>query len=508
MPVQRFAQGLRDRVAEQLAVAQHFLDEDVFRGAIIMIWVASFGSALHAPVTTFYYLALGATELDIGVYGMVTAGGGMLLAPLYGWLLDKSGSFPVMTFSCLLCATGCLIRGVAPNRMWCLAGVFLLGLGGGNLWTATLSHITRHTPESRRSAHLSGYLVQVGTLRILGKSLYPLCDGGLLYFGVHDELLRFRYNMAFCTVFCFYGIFVLIYHRKGLSQEMRAVQSPLAPQQAPRTPATPPDLEGQEVLAEGDLPQSDASPSPEPASPVPKSHKYELMMCGISVCAQSIAATTLTILWPLFLHDQYGWGALEYSYVLFISSVLMTGCVSLAPYLERTQGHLQSAAALCLLTGASALAAFTSPLYTPNAFLSKAVHVCAAMVAMSAVSCLEPVVKSLSSLFALPSSQARAFGGLASAQGVGEMVGSMLGATLYKYGKGTRAGLLPMCLVVCAMLCAVVVFYTLRLPSVSLEAHESGYSDSAFDLPADFDSPVVKNSVSIRHRLRESHTTR
>jgi hypothetical protein len=35
----------------------------LLRGPMLVIWGASFGGALHAPVTTFFYLKLGATEV-------------------------------------------------------------------------------------------------------------------------------------------------------------------------------------------------------------------------------------------------------------------------------------------------------------------------------------------------------------------------------------------------------------------------------------------------------------
>ena len=37
-----------------------------FRIPLLVIWVASFGGALHAPVTTYFYLEVGASETAIG----------------------------------------------------------------------------------------------------------------------------------------------------------------------------------------------------------------------------------------------------------------------------------------------------------------------------------------------------------------------------------------------------------------------------------------------------------
>ena len=56
----------RAAVHDQLRIARRFYADPRLRGPLVVIWVASFGGALHAPVTTFYYLKLGATAADIG----------------------------------------------------------------------------------------------------------------------------------------------------------------------------------------------------------------------------------------------------------------------------------------------------------------------------------------------------------------------------------------------------------------------------------------------------------
>ncbi|KAJ9443042.1 hypothetical protein DIPPA_16415 [Diplonema papillatum] len=501
--------GVSKRVKEQWDVAQHFLHEDVFRGAIIMIWVASFGGALHAPVTAFYYLELGATEMDIGIFSMIAAGGSVLLSPLYGWLLDLSGSFPVMTFSCFLCAMGCLVRGLATDTTACLIGVALLGLGGGNLWIATLSHITRHTSEARRNYHVTGYLVQVGVLRIAGKALYPVADGFFWAIGFREDLPRFRMNMAVCTVFCFVGIFILFKHRDKLSQPVSTDIQPLveasrSPTQSPAS-AVEPQAERSlsNVATSGDCECEPERLAQTERTAAPASHTISLVLCAVALSGMAISNSVITLLWPLFLHEQYKWSPVEYSYVLFASSILVTAFVSAAPYLEGAHGHFRSAIALSILASATAVAAFTAPVYAGGTFAGKSLHVAGAISAFACFACLEPIIKSVASLYALPSSQARAFGALASAQGIGDMVGSYCGASLYKVNKGTPASaVLPMVLLVVPMAVAVAILSLLTLPKTSLEKSESTYSDdsSPLGLPADFDAPVVRGGATIRHR--------
>ena len=51
------------RLSSKLDVARDFLLDPRFRDPVIIIWVASFGSALHYPVTTYFLLGVGATKV-------------------------------------------------------------------------------------------------------------------------------------------------------------------------------------------------------------------------------------------------------------------------------------------------------------------------------------------------------------------------------------------------------------------------------------------------------------
>ena len=77
--------------ALQWRTALQFYGDRRTRTPILIIWVASFGGALHASVTTFFYLELGATEIQIGLLGFIMSAGSLLLSPFFGWLLDRRG---------------------------------------------------------------------------------------------------------------------------------------------------------------------------------------------------------------------------------------------------------------------------------------------------------------------------------------------------------------------------------------------------------------------------------
>ena len=58
---------------------------------VIVLYVASFGGALHAAVTTYFYLEIGASEMDIGHLGFIMSAGALLGAPICGMALDRYG---------------------------------------------------------------------------------------------------------------------------------------------------------------------------------------------------------------------------------------------------------------------------------------------------------------------------------------------------------------------------------------------------------------------------------
>ena len=76
-----------------------FWRDKAFRAPMLVIWVASFGGALHAPVTTYFYLEVGATATDIGWMGFTATLGGLVHAPFYGWLLDTKSAYTAMMLS-------------------------------------------------------------------------------------------------------------------------------------------------------------------------------------------------------------------------------------------------------------------------------------------------------------------------------------------------------------------------------------------------------------------------
>ena len=157
-----------------------FLSHPSTRTPIIVLYVASFGGALHAAVTTYFYLAIGATTIDIGHLGFIMSIGALMGGPTCGWSLDKYGPWIPISVTASCCAFGCLWRGLASSITSLRMGAILLGIGV-NLWTVVLGHIVKSFPSKLRSEVLAGFTVQMTTLQLCGKGIFPIIEYILHY---------------------------------------------------------------------------------------------------------------------------------------------------------------------------------------------------------------------------------------------------------------------------------------------------------------------------------------
>ena len=152
---------MRSFAWQQLCMAKYFATHAKLAVPIFIIWVASFGGSLHSPVTTFFLLDLGISEVQIGHVGFLISAGPIVLAPLYGYFLDRGFKFWSIWVSCLMCGLGCLLRGVATDWKLVYAGAVVIGFGAP-LWNVVLTHVSAATPPRHRSLAISAF--QVGVL--------------------------------------------------------------------------------------------------------------------------------------------------------------------------------------------------------------------------------------------------------------------------------------------------------------------------------------------------------
>ena len=95
------------------------------------------------------------------------------MAPVYGFVLDRIGSFHAIVITGGCCTLGCLIRGAAFNLWWAYCGAAIVGLGAANLWTVVLTYVSANMPAARRSSVVAGFAFQVLVLKLAGNVLSP-----------------------------------------------------------------------------------------------------------------------------------------------------------------------------------------------------------------------------------------------------------------------------------------------------------------------------------------------
>ena len=87
------AAAAREALLTQARELERFWHTPALRLPMLCVWTASFGGALHYPCTTYFYLLLGATKRDIGNFGLVVYWPDVVLAPVYGHVVDARGAY-------------------------------------------------------------------------------------------------------------------------------------------------------------------------------------------------------------------------------------------------------------------------------------------------------------------------------------------------------------------------------------------------------------------------------
>eukprot|EP00045_Choanoeca_perplexa_P002761 m.26350 g.26350 ORF g.26350 m.26350 type:complete len:473 (+) comp11692_c0_seq1:80-1498(+) len=405
----RLATLLRD----QLRLGRELYSDDRFRVVLIAIWTASFGGALHAPVTSYFYLRLGASDTDVGLIGSVISVGSLFSAAGMGWVLDRKGSYPVLFWSCFLCAVGCLIRGMATTVPWLFVGGAVLGLGAGSLWTTGLVYLVSNTPEARRPQIVSCYLSQVAALRIAGKMCYPAWHVLLVnVFGIQPGLFMDRLSMGTCTLFCVYGSVLLGFKGQSIADTEK---QRLQPKSCELGTSTTDPLKSSTSTSESMDHAKDQSKTPVIGIP-------SVWVLGFALFLQAVALNGMTTIWPLLLRDWYQWGSKEFSVALLLCSIVATVGVAAVPSLERSMSRRALGLLVALvLTVSPWLAGLHS-----STIVGIAVHVLASSLVIVAAVVLEPIIKSSAAQMSAPGLQGKMFGTLATITGIGEALGSML----------------------------------------------------------------------------------
>mmetsp|Transcript_84666 Transcript_84666/g.274274 ORF Transcript_84666/g.274274 Transcript_84666/m.274274 type:complete len:509 (+) Transcript_84666:75-1601(+) len=398
---------LRRALADQWSMVRLFLGDRRLRAPVVAIWVASFGGALHEPVTTFFMLELGATTAQMGTFGAIRSVGAWVLGPVYGWLIDKYTAYMPTLLSAFVCALGCSLRGFAPaGRVELLyAAAAVMGLGAANFWNVVQAHLAAATESELRHKVVSAYFVQVNMLSLLGKSAYPLWDAGLKAAGLADErLLRFRITMSVCSVFCIFGVFNLLLS----GQSMREVKGDAAEEEK-ADEAAPSAGQGKKEAEATEVVWGDAATF--------------LTVSGVLVI-QAAGQTAVNMLWPLYVSHQFGWQDHAYAWLSLAASLAAILSASVLPALAQRAGAGAVATVLCGGAAVGTLLGF------PAHALASA-HVLGALAFSACSSALKPCLEALASLAMPARFQGRSFAALKLADAFGQTLGNYFGARLF-----------------------------------------------------------------------------
>eukprot|EP00316_Scyphosphaera_apsteinii_P011642 CAMPEP_0119304980 /NCGR_PEP_ID=MMETSP1333-20130426/6083_1 /TAXON_ID=418940 /ORGANISM="Scyphosphaera apsteinii, Strain RCC1455" /LENGTH=421 /DNA_ID=CAMNT_0007307971 /DNA_START=168 /DNA_END=1433 /DNA_ORIENTATION=- len=342
-------------------------------------------------------MSFGASPTALGNIGMLIGIGELCLAPVYGWILDRFGSYLAIMLAGGCCTFGCLVRGIAFDLNWIYAGSLLIGLGAANLWTVVLTHVAKHSPTERREHVIAAFSFQVLVLKIAGKALYYPVERYLRGIGIDSQFTRYRIMMVTCPLFCVFGWVALAL----CGSEVRKAHK--------------------EEEAASELRQVSASKSGEHKSGYwPAAYWFVAAAMGIGAFAKASA----TVIWPLFINDVYSWGSSEYAGLLLTENLFTAGMVFICPTLSVSMGNANLVTLLCVMLALTGTFAFNEP--------PPAVHSATAFAFFAAQGMLDQTLKALGTLVVEASAQGKAFALLSMLCSLGDAAGSGIAARLYE----------------------------------------------------------------------------
>lgn len=374
---------------------------------MVALWASDFGGSIHGPATTYFFLMLGATPMDIGILEFGRRFSSIFLSPVYGRFVDRNGLYWPLLFCVSMCGTGCILRGTARDVWHLFLAQLVVGAGGGAQWTMTKGFIAGHLEDSQRSLVVVGLRVQMTVLSFSGL-LYPVLDWILKdVVGLEDQLLRYRGVIATCSIFCWLGIAIL-----GCGSKDTKI---------------PPALKS--AASSGVAP--DVSRASQCSQLFRGGRRFAAASCivGAVVCGQSMAMT----LWPIYIKHNFGWEAKAFAYLGTAHKVLLTAC--LTGYNSAAGSRFGQSLCLQALTGAAlaTLAAFAVVGHGRGDGVAPAAHAVLSVVCLACLWSLASGAEAAASLCVAGDAQGWAMGFLNSAASLGYLCGSLLGPLLWTW---------------------------------------------------------------------------
>ncbi|CAE7422731.1 unnamed protein product [Symbiodinium natans] len=384
------------------------------------IWVASFGGALHAPVTTYFQVEVGASTAQIGNFGIIRTTGVLLVSPFYGWLLDRRSAYLPAVLSAFCCTFGCLIHGFAADVLGLYVASVILAMGAVNFWNVVGAYVALATPREQRHVVVTGFQVQVACLRLIGTSLYPAVDSLLKFAGVEHKLLRYRIHMSECSIFCVFAFIYLVFRFQ-------------------------PAAWVEDEDRKGDLKKSEQ----------PARHSQIILLLVTSVI-QTFGETVITVLWPLHIR-KLGLGSHDYAWLQLLSQLLIILSTLGYPPLTRLLGHRLTASSLPMIAGATSALAFLQP---DASLYGQLVHISNVLTFLAVCGTMKVCYQHLTTLAVPVSQQGRVFSLLNVLGSVGSIAGNFVATRFSEHetsfaAKGATPFLVTSSLF-CTIGCAVV----------------------------------------------------
>ena len=415
-------------------------------------WVERFGGGIGSPVIPFFMLALTLSPSQMGVLSTISVYSALLTSPLYGMIQDSHGTYYPIIVASLSCGIGCTLEGTANGFTWLAWARFFQGIGGNNLPSVINAHLTVCTPPARRALVLSAYVAQCLLLRICGQLFYLPWDSMLQSFGL-PRMWRFRVTLSVCSLFCWFGVFALLYAGNHLRQPQAEI-GPLAMEDDADSPETaeerakltdatstaglgavgaarPPSRQEKEDAQEKGNATADVAVGRSSALTLVMRVGPCLLCLLLNACYESLLQTT----WPLFMNTHYGWGEDKYAGLIFVSTSVSALTVALYPRLHATLGGSTAVLTLALTLAASALLAFTLSDATLAPY-----HATLALLANGCVAALTPAIQALASTLVTADKVGRLFAAMNIAVAFGRSLAGLVGMRLYELSVGLPAG--------------------------------------------------------------------
>ena len=117
--------------------------------------------------------------------------GVLLLAPLYGWLLDSSRPALTLVLALSLCGVGCTLRALAVGPASVLVAAAVMSVDG-SFESLVLAFVSKRTPLAHRAQLVSGFLASVQASR---RRAHNSSDPRQFVYGVICSRIKLGHNV-------------------------------------------------------------------------------------------------------------------------------------------------------------------------------------------------------------------------------------------------------------------------------------------------------------------------